>query len=318
MAKISNFGMHTAYLLGFEKIADVRGISSVVSLFENRMILSGIYLQIRPDRHVYIGKTSNIIRRFDRHLQNGVVMEELAFMPMHLRFLDKKEKDIIAKAERYGIALDNLLLVETPWRPLQKFQDLISDTEVESWLSENHEAEPHRNHLKEIFDQMSPGLRQQFNLAKALPVFNQVLPMAKHFVQTFILKPDITAGALWSADAYCIDQTQRFLPLIRLHAGTQTLMAVGFYRTIPHEPWMQVLCSTEALTQCDISVEEISQEFPYLLIEEEEEFVRFNAHARMMTPVLNELKKPIRITVINALRKNLLQSGNPALHYLLI
>lgn len=92
MAKISNFGMHTAYLLGFAKIADVRGISSVVSLFENRMILSGIYLQIRPDRHVYIGKTSNIIRRFERHLQNGVVMEELAFMPMHLRFLDKKKK----------------------------------------------------------------------------------------------------------------------------------------------------------------------------------------------------------------------------------
>ena len=127
--------MHTAYLLGFEQIADVRGISSVVSLFENRMILSGIYLQIRPNRHVYIGKTSNIIRRFDRHLQNGVVMEELAFMPMHLKFLDKKEKDIIAKAERYGIALDNLLLVETPWRPQQKFQDLISDTEVESRLS---------------------------------------------------------------------------------------------------------------------------------------------------------------------------------------
>lgn len=68
MAKISNFGMHTAYLLGFEKIADVRGISSVVSLFENRMILSGIYLQIRPDRHVYIGKTSNIIRRFETSL----------------------------------------------------------------------------------------------------------------------------------------------------------------------------------------------------------------------------------------------------------
>ena len=150
MAKISNFGMHTAYLLGFEKIAYVRGTSSVVSLFENRMILSGIYLQIRPDRHVYIGKTSNIIRRFERHLQNGVVMEELAFMPMHLRFLDKKEKDIIAKAERYGLALDNLLLVETPWRSQQKFEDLISDTEIESWLSENSDLTPQRNHLKEI------------------------------------------------------------------------------------------------------------------------------------------------------------------------
>ena len=50
MAKISKFGMHTAYLLGFERIADVRGITSLLSLFENAMILSGIYLQIRPNQ----------------------------------------------------------------------------------------------------------------------------------------------------------------------------------------------------------------------------------------------------------------------------
>ena len=54
MAKISTFGMNAAFQLGFERIADVRGITSVVSLFKNSMILSGIYLQIRPDHTAYM------------------------------------------------------------------------------------------------------------------------------------------------------------------------------------------------------------------------------------------------------------------------
>ena len=36
MAKISTFGMNAAFQLGFERIADVRGITSVVSLLKIR------------------------------------------------------------------------------------------------------------------------------------------------------------------------------------------------------------------------------------------------------------------------------------------
>lgn len=60
MAKISAFAMNTAFQLGFERIADVRAVTSVVSLFENSMIFSGIYLQIRPSNVAYIGKTNNM------------------------------------------------------------------------------------------------------------------------------------------------------------------------------------------------------------------------------------------------------------------
>lgn len=106
MAKISTFGMNAAFQLGFERIADVRGITSVVSLFKNSMILSGIYLQIRPDKTAYIGKTNNMPARFEQHLARGVVIEELAFMPVLAKYVDEKEKQLIALAEKKGIPLD--------------------------------------------------------------------------------------------------------------------------------------------------------------------------------------------------------------------
>lgn len=89
MAHISVFGLHTAYLLGFERIADVRGLKSIrpllakdVSFMKKAVSFCGIYLQIRPGQRAYIGQTTNLAARFERHLAQGVIIEELAFMPM--------------------------------------------------------------------------------------------------------------------------------------------------------------------------------------------------------------------------------------------
>ena len=100
MAKISVFGMNVAYQLGFERIMDVRGVRSISHLFKKAEFLSGIYLQIRPGNHAYIGKTYNLPARFEQHIARGVVIEELAFKPMRANIVDKMEKQFIALAER--------------------------------------------------------------------------------------------------------------------------------------------------------------------------------------------------------------------------
>ena len=316
MAKISKFGMHTAYLLGFERIADVRGITSLLSLFENAMILSGIYLQIRPNRHAYIGKTSNLIRRFERHLQNGIVIEELAFMPLQLKSLDKKEKEIIAKAERYGIELDNLLLVESTWLSKQRWEDYFSDQELQDWIKTDHQEQTKA--LTQTMATMSAGLRHQYQLAQAHPLFDSTLELGRNFINRFIPKAALTAGNLWSADANYVDQTERFLPLIRLHVGNQTLMTLGFYKRIPTEPWMQLLVSKDALKQEKLDITTLLNAFPFLLLEEKDaQFWQVSAHAQMMKPVLDWMSRPIKQTIIKSMKESLRFKGNSALHYAL-
>ena len=119
MAHISVFGLHSAYLLGFERIADVRGIKSIRNLLaksandsDKPMSFCGIYLQIRPHGRLYIGQTTNLPARFERHIAQGVIIEELAFKPMDADDLDREEKRLIALAQKHGLTLDNLALRE--------------------------------------------------------------------------------------------------------------------------------------------------------------------------------------------------------------
>lgn len=316
MAKISTFGMNAAFQLGFERIADVRGVTSVVSLFENAMILSGIYLQIRPGNVAYIGKTNNMPARFEQHLSRGVVIEELAFKPVLAKYVDDKEKELIALAERKGIALDNIALREKKDSRKMTLADILSKEEVHAWL--NPDSSPTATkHWLLAYQAMHPGLRHQFDTARAHPTWPQIFPVARTFVQKVIPKPDQTQEDFWSAQAYTRNTEQDFISIIRVHAGSLTLLNLGTYRAAPYEAWGWISCKREDLIQCGYTLNRLKETFPFANLIEKEEQILLNTSARLLPIVIEKLKPALRKTAYSAMQNALLQKGNPALEDLL-
>lgn len=316
MAKISTFGMNAAFQLGFKRIADVRGITSVVSLFKNSMILSGIYLQIRPDNTAYIGKTNNMPARFEQHLARGVVIEELAFMPVLAKYIDEKEKQLIALAEKKGIPLDNLALRESESKNRKSLNSILKDSEIDQWLSHCDENLASAAWLHE-YNNMHPGLRHQLDLARAHPVWSQIFPVAKYFVQHIIPKPKDTCEDFWSAGAYTRNIEEIFSSVVRIHAGSLTLLNLGSYRAAPFEPWGWIECSKDHLMAGGYTPDRLKNDFPYVNVIEMENFFKIGTSARLLLTPIEKLKKPLRQTTLAAMNNALLQKGNPALHALL-
>lgn len=314
MANISIFAMHTAYLLGFKRIADVRGVSSITKLFENNMSRCGLYLQIRPNNELYIGQTANLPARHERHLANGVVVNELAFMPVQPKLLNEKEKELITKAERLGLPLNNLALRSDAKQTKPVFSELFPEDWVKQWLMP---SAPESDAFRQIYSSMHNGLRHQLDLARAHPVWPQILPVARQVVSVLIPKPTLSAGYFWSADAYTKRLNEPFLPLIRLHASSHTILQLGVYHDIPHIAWGQL---TWPALNMGISNDEIlayQKEMPYVKVESTNSGWLFSTSASLIPQVAERLQSPLRESLFALFKEPLLKKGNPALEHLL-
>lgn len=313
MAKISVFGMNAAHQLGFKRIVDVRGVRSISHLFGKAEFLSGIYLQIRPGKHAYIGKTFNMPARFEQHIARGVVMEELAFKPMKANIVDQMEKETMALAERKGIAIDNIALREKLAKlESAKFDEVLDEKTRKVWLSPGEIQKDKRQFLK-TYDAMHPGLRHLLDKARAHPVWPQVFPVATNFIEEIIPKPIETRGLFWNANAYTTQVEESFIPLIKVYAGSQNILGLGFYQFAPFEAWGWVNISQSAIEHID----ELEKILPFARIEVKDKIIEISASVRFLPYVVQKIKLPLRTSTLALMQTSLLQNGNPALEILL-
>lgn len=164
---------------------------------------------------------------------------------------------------------------------------------------------------------MHPGLRHQLDLARAHPVWPQIFPVAKYFVQHIIPKPKDTYDDFWSACAYTRKIEETFSSVICVHAGSLTLLNLGSYRVSPFEPWGWIECKKDDLMATGYTLNRLKTDFPYANIIDEDNFVRIGTSTRLLLTVIEKLKKPLRQTTLNAMNNALLQKGNLALECLL-
>lgn len=104
-----------AQALGFSRIADIRGQSNIKQLFDSgndgkNKPLVGLYLQIRHDDMLYIGKTTNLVRRSAAHREAGILVAYLAFLPMTQKRLQSAEERMILKAKQLNFRLMNIVV----------------------------------------------------------------------------------------------------------------------------------------------------------------------------------------------------------------
>ena len=323
MAHISLFGLHTAHLLGFEKIADVRGIKSIRSLLnksvnesEKPMSFCGIYLQIRPHERVYIGQTNNLGARFERHIAQGAIIEELAFKPMAAHELDAEEKRLIVLAQKQGLTLDNLALREKDEIEARKFSDFFTDSELSAWLAGN-DSKDDDGTFRTVYDAMAPSLRHQLDLAMAEAVWKNALDTTRHYVKHLIPKPADTNGHLWSCTAYGKKLDEPYIPVIRLYANTQILLSVGFCRDHYRSGWGYLWCDEKTFLETWESLERFTNTHPYMKVTPVEGGMLLWSSCGHLRVFVERHETLLRKAILGPFKKRSLQENNPALAKLL-
>ena len=104
-----------AQVLGFTRIADIRGNLNTFDLFsvsendDESKPLMGIYIQFRHDDSLYIGMTNNLVRRTTAHREAGTLVAFLAFKPLPKNQLKSAEERTILKARTLGFELTNII-----------------------------------------------------------------------------------------------------------------------------------------------------------------------------------------------------------------
>ena len=305
MAYISVFGLHTAHLLGFERIADVRGIKSIRTLLNKNvnasdkpMSFSGIYLQIRPNQHIYIGQTNNLSARFERHL-------------------DAEEKRLIALAQKHGLKLDNLALRGKDDIEAKKFSDFFTDQEISAWL-DSHDKTEDPSTFRTIYDAMAPSLRHQLDLAMAEAAWKNALDTSRHYVRHLIPKPEQTNGHLWSCTAYGKKLDEPYIPIIRLYANTQILLSVGFCRDHYRSGWGYLWCDEKSFLETWESVERFMSTHPYMKVTVVEGGFLLWSSCGHLRVFVERNEALLRRSILEPLKKRSLQENNPALAKLIV
>lgn len=318
MTQISPFALNTAYLLGFTRIADVRGITDTAALFNRSDLFShnpgcGIYLLIYPDDTAYIGQCVNFIRRFKQHLERGSVINEIAFMPIAINELDSKEKELIAKAERLGISLMNIALRAKSERESRSLQTLVDEERIQAWLHPGtSEATP--TYHKE-YASMLPGLRHSLDLAMAEPSWFQALCVSRSFVQECIIEPSLTADYLWCAWAYTKHVTERFIPLIRLYAAEYCIFGAGYWQDDKTQCWAY-LNLPNAISES--LADDLVTSFAYLKSELNGDCVKVSAPYALMQHVIQKRRLLLRAVILKLMHEHPTRMNNRALCRLLL
>lgn len=139
--------------LGFQYLADVRHRPSMRKAFPKEAFtgmsekgtpitprLTGIYLQFRTDGRLYIGQTVDLIRREQQHLDAGVRVDFLAFLPTPQSQLTLVERRLIHKAHDLKVPLGNVLergftqasFGGTPAKPKNKDQSTSTNSKEDT------------------------------------------------------------------------------------------------------------------------------------------------------------------------------------------
>lgn len=222
--------------------------------------------------------------------------------------------EILADRIRIGEVADNEIALREKLAKLElaKFDEVLDEKTHKTWLSPGEIQKDKRQFLK-TYDAMPPGLRRLLDKARAHPVWPQVFPVATNFIEEIIPKPIETRGLFWNANAYTTQVEEHFIPLIKLYAGSQNVLGLGFFQFAPFEAWGWVNVEQGTVENMD----ELTKILPFAKIEVKEKMIAISTSARLLPFVVQKVKMPLRTSVLSLMKTSLLRNGNPALEALL-
>lgn len=209
--------------IGFTHLIDLRTNKSITTAVKKTSKqLSCIYMHIREDGSIYIGKAKNITLRHQSHVQQGHPMSFLALFFCSPAMLGEKETELIERAEQLGLELAN----RDKKTPAVLFDGSLAFDELfsESRQTEFLHAVQQQKHLREtllqqIIASSSLAHRESWSLLERRADAAEILSLASLYLSGAVPEPKSLAGSFWIATLAKFNNKNRRVPLLTITTG---------------------------------------------------------------------------------------------------
>lgn len=217
----------------------------------------GLYLQLRTNGTVYIGKASDLYRRTLDHQEDGIRLSYLAFLTLErtvsAQELNDAETELIALALRESLSLDNISKLQIAQeRNRQQWEDdclqLFPSEKIESWFTEKFFSPAQSTaSFSRLYQQASHSERRVYEQCQHDPVWMIMFPHLHRFVSSCLpLHRDLFLRR-WSL-AVALDG-DLLLQKAHIYAGAQCIFSLSVKEDNPDVLACTLLLSSHALRQ---------------------------------------------------------------------
>ncbi|WP_162911023.1 GIY-YIG nuclease family protein [Azohydromonas sediminis] len=221
----------TLLSIGFPEPIETDGLRSIAHLFGSSKPRCGIYILILSENRHYIGQAVDVVRRFAQHLKSYGNIQGFSFIPVSRKELNKREKELIFKAEQKSLALVNVVHV-TETVGDSDLYDVVSEEELKAWVQNPYAENFNDLDTAPIKLPKSQYLRNQRNI-------NQLRRHALHrdavillflYLDSCIPYPRRTEYSFWSVSCMPSTNSGTWPRLVCVSAGVMELFCIGYYR----------------------------------------------------------------------------------------
>lgn len=171
-----------------------------------RVVKQGVYIQLRADGLLYVGRSDDVHRRQLEHAANGVEIVALSVIrmpPSGIGNLDAKETELIRRARETGVPLANdakIRIVEKEIIRRATVGILDADFEaesVEAWLAAAFAPDGFLARRKEAFEGASDAALTAYARFRSHPLAAEVINLVNIYVRFCIMNPAAWFGKRW-------------------------------------------------------------------------------------------------------------------------
>lgn len=171
-----------------------------------RVVKQGVYIQLRADGLLYVGRSDDVHRRQLEHAANGVEIVALSVIrmpPSGIGNLDAKETELIRRARETGVPLANdakIRIVEKEIIRRATVGILDADFEaesVEAWLAAAFAPDGLLARRKEAFEGASDAALTAYARFRSHPLAAEVINLVNLYVRFCIMNPAAWFGKRW-------------------------------------------------------------------------------------------------------------------------
>lgn len=234
--------------LGFPAPVDVSAEYGIGGRYPNARERTGVYVLVLSDGPCYIGKATDVVRRFSQHRRTFKDrLVGFSFLQLPRKQLDDVEQRLIKFAGSIGLPLEQVDWTTIPVRA-SDLLEIVDEEEFEAWRHD-----PRRHLAQDQWPIFAPetGRRsrdlQSFRQLSKMQAGEEAIDVCAEFVQQCIPVPRRTAPDYWNVA--CLPSTNRSTSprFLCVSAHVMETLVLGYSKHSPNETWGFLVCARSPL-----------------------------------------------------------------------
>lgn len=254
--------------IGFTHLIDVRENKSINQAVKKASKqLSCIYMHIRENGTIYIGKAKNITTRHQQHVQQGHPMSYLALFFCSAAKLDEKESELIDRAEKLNAVLANREK-KTPsvlYDGSLRFDDLFS---AERQLEFIEEAESlaflPETQMQRVVECASQPHKESWALFKKRRDADDILRLGALYLAAALPSPEELEATFWLSTLVKFNNQNRRYPLLSITTGRGLGVEIFCFTRSTFAAFAEVRLAANVAAESEKALNELKNQFPWV------------------------------------------------------